>query len=726
MVINYFKVIADFCDSSYPKCLTVKQGDLLTLIDDSDVDWALVMKTHSSEQGYVPKSFMELIDLTDDRTTNEQEKRSFEFPSRSQSSSTTLSSLDQDIQSSLADPELDMSSNLYSGMSKRSALITEILETELTLHKEMSILMSVLQENQIQEKLPKAIYVELFSQIPQIELVSGKLCRNLQQLIESVSKEQREYLSIGEILLNEIDSIDRAYSLYVINFNARFFQLYSDQKDVFAIIEEAFDNHANNPKNTLGLSSVLMKPFHRISRYPILIESLLKTTAPNTPDFDNLQEFLSKIQGILNESNERRRYKEACEDSGKNYNIKSIKRRAISLLPKQITMHTKIHDENDEHVNKELAALKLLKQRTKSSINWLKVRLEHTKQLVTSQSVFLNSLAKLIAESSTKVDPRLVEYMEKFAIFTSEDLLNLFSDKYLTEHNNVIIPQLEKLFKRVKAVSKVTNKIEELKEQLSDAKKALKAASSPSPLLVTRKKDATTALECFKMNLAGELEVLQTSGFALLRVLMRKHFLLNCELYDKVVEPQNNIIEHLCEKSTYHGTSRTATKLHQIDQRRLIFCNKIDNFIKRFDLVCKMSGKGNLNARLTKNQPLGSKDTKCAVFIPDSSTPLFLGYSMTSICSNTHRPPNIAGPVTNVVIGMKCNQDTEDLATMLDYVENVDKNAKLFRLTRNTEAEALNQASLSRASKRVFTVESITPEALQILVPKVFVCWDSC
>ncbi|XP_063920516.1 intersectin-1 isoform X2 [Zophobas morio] len=63
----------------------------------------------------------------------------------------------------------------------------------------------------------------------------------------------------------------------------------------------------------MPLSSFLIKPMQRITRYPLLISKIIENTPPDHPDYESLQEALRDAEKFLNDMNENVRQKENQE-----------------------------------------------------------------------------------------------------------------------------------------------------------------------------------------------------------------------------------------------------------------------------------------------------------------------------------------------------------------------------------------------------------------------------
>lgn len=72
-----------------------------------------------------------------------------------------------------------------------------------------------------------------------------------------------------------------------------------------AAVQKALALYESDPKlKKLGLSDLLVKPMHRITRYPLLLKRLLSYTRPNSAEHDLINELVNKFESRVKEINE--------------------------------------------------------------------------------------------------------------------------------------------------------------------------------------------------------------------------------------------------------------------------------------------------------------------------------------------------------------------------------------------------------------------------------------
>jgi len=59
--------------------------------------------------------------------------------------------------------------------------------------------------------------------------------------------------------------------------------------------------------NRQDIQSYLIKPFQRVTRYPLLLKELLKQTSRNSKDYQHLSDSIVRIDAIVKDANEEKR-----------------------------------------------------------------------------------------------------------------------------------------------------------------------------------------------------------------------------------------------------------------------------------------------------------------------------------------------------------------------------------------------------------------------------------
>lgn len=120
---------------------------------------------------------------------------------------------------------------------------------------------------------------------------------------------------IFKTFLKHLSNIEECYKFFCLNQDKSLKTLMNLREN-----DETFDQHlkhlkVDNPTSrNLDLNSHLLSPMQRITRYPLLIQQIVKYTPDDKQDeYMKLNECLNKVEKILNDINENKRLKESDE-----------------------------------------------------------------------------------------------------------------------------------------------------------------------------------------------------------------------------------------------------------------------------------------------------------------------------------------------------------------------------------------------------------------------------
>ncbi|CAG8655621.1 13678_t:CDS:10, partial [Dentiscutata heterogama] len=188
---------------------------------------------------------------------------------------------------------------------KRQEAIYELISTEQIYLRDLQIIISVFY-GPLQSLLSEQELSILFCNIQDILLCNTAILSDLEQRQE----EDSYFVSkVGDILLKHSEDLT-LYTKYCGNqLNAsKFLQKKSSVEKKFA---DFLKKSQQDPKcGSLDLSSFLLKPLQRITRYPLLIRQILHYTSKDNNDHQNMMQALHKAEKILEETNEAAREQE--------------------------------------------------------------------------------------------------------------------------------------------------------------------------------------------------------------------------------------------------------------------------------------------------------------------------------------------------------------------------------------------------------------------------------
>ncbi|KAJ0036570.1 hypothetical protein NQD34_005247 [Periophthalmus magnuspinnatus] len=139
----------------------------------------------------------------------------------------------------------------------------------------------------------------LFSKLPEVKDVSERFLQDLEQRLE----EDILRFDVCDIVLNHCAALRRVYLPYVTN------QAYQEQTYQRLLQENPrFPNILSRLEEDpicqrLPLTSFLILPFQRITRLKMLVENILKRTAPGSRDEDTATKAFNELKKIIKECN---------------------------------------------------------------------------------------------------------------------------------------------------------------------------------------------------------------------------------------------------------------------------------------------------------------------------------------------------------------------------------------------------------------------------------------
>ncbi|CAG8557077.1 1263_t:CDS:10 [Ambispora leptoticha] len=188
---------------------------------------------------------------------------------------------------------------------KRQEGIYELINTEQSYLRDLQMIVEVFY-GPLQSILDAQELMTIFSNIEDILLCNTAILSDLEQR----QRDEGFYVdSLGDILIKHVDSL-RCYVTYCGNqLNASKFLQKKRTED--QRLEEFLKKRLQDPQcRSLDLSSYLLKPLQRITRYPLLFRQILHYTEKDHPDHEKIMQSLKKAEDILEETNEAAREQE--------------------------------------------------------------------------------------------------------------------------------------------------------------------------------------------------------------------------------------------------------------------------------------------------------------------------------------------------------------------------------------------------------------------------------
>ncbi|KAJ0064669.1 hypothetical protein NL108_011499 [Boleophthalmus pectinirostris] len=139
----------------------------------------------------------------------------------------------------------------------------------------------------------------LFSKLPEVKDVSERFLQDLEQRLE----EDILRFDVCDIVLNHCAALRRVYLPYVTNqaYQEQTYQRLLQENPRFPSILSRLEEDPVCQR--LPLTSFLILPFQRITRLKMLVENILKRTAPGSRDEDTATKAFNELKKIIKECN---------------------------------------------------------------------------------------------------------------------------------------------------------------------------------------------------------------------------------------------------------------------------------------------------------------------------------------------------------------------------------------------------------------------------------------
>ncbi|KAK9766343.1 hypothetical protein K7432_004643 [Basidiobolus ranarum] len=198
---------------------------------------------------------------------------------------------------------------------KRQESIFELISTEQTYLRDLQLVMDVFYEP-MQSMISEKELVSIFGNIEELLHCNTEF---LNQLEERQNDNHFMIDYIGDIFLEHSNEF-RQYLAYCGNqMNA--YKLLQKKREDQTICQFLKDCMRSPECRNLDLSSFLLEPMQRITRYPLLLRQILHYTSKDHDDYQYISQALEKAEGILHEAN---RVAKIREDEGKLKEISSL------------------------------------------------------------------------------------------------------------------------------------------------------------------------------------------------------------------------------------------------------------------------------------------------------------------------------------------------------------------------------------------------------------------
>ncbi|ORX93523.1 Dbl homology domain-containing protein [Basidiobolus meristosporus CBS 931.73] len=152
--------------------------------------------------------------------------------------------------------------------------------------------------------------LEIFSNLNEILLFHTDLFKRM----TAVYKKQFPVIQKFAFVFSECLDRMKIYSRFVVNYKKclnKVTELRQTEKRFTWFLEQ---RHQKTESRHLSLEDLLLEPFQRLCRYPLLFEKILSCTHPDSPDRSDMVQVLYRIREIIHEINEAKQRFEIREE----------------------------------------------------------------------------------------------------------------------------------------------------------------------------------------------------------------------------------------------------------------------------------------------------------------------------------------------------------------------------------------------------------------------------
>ena len=212
-------------------------------------------------------------------------------------------------------PNMTSSMSLNSLESKRQQRIQELIATEEAYVSDLEILITVFKEPLFNSRALSPAEVDaIFVNVEQLLATNKKFVKALKRRRrESVQSGIGGIESIGDIIASNLSKMEQVYSRFCSRqlTAAKLIQRKTEENGYFTDMAKkcAQDERCKG----LPLSSFLLKPTQRVTKYPDLVAKILERTPPEHEDHENMRNACDWAQYLCNKVNEGTRLHENAE-----------------------------------------------------------------------------------------------------------------------------------------------------------------------------------------------------------------------------------------------------------------------------------------------------------------------------------------------------------------------------------------------------------------------------
>ncbi|XP_036265716.1 rho guanine nucleotide exchange factor 38 [Pipistrellus kuhlii] len=340
-------------------------------------------------------------------------------------------------------------------MARRSKVIEELVQTERDYLKDLELCIKEVVQPLRNKQIDRLDVDSLFSNIESVHQISAKLLSLLEEATADVEPAMQV---IGEVFLQIKGPLEDTYKIYCYHHDTAHSVLESYEKEEelkqqLSLCVQSLQNiyMQEGKPNLTNMSSLLIKPIQRVTKYPLLLCELRNSTPPSHPDFRALEDAFTAVKDINVNINELKRWKDLVLKYKKNDEEESLKDKlsklsihSISKKSKRVTNYLKILTRGESQVkdstfNREEKLFRSLEKTARHCVKNISFCLQHIQD---AMHFALQSVLQLQEISCTKdeeegVQPEapgnapypcddFVAHLQKLVLTPLSALLSLF------------------------------------------------------------------------------------------------------------------------------------------------------------------------------------------------------------------------------------------------------------------------------------------------------------
>ncbi|GFY53570.1 intersectin-1 [Trichonephila inaurata madagascariensis] len=284
--------------------LTFQKGDIITLVNADDPAWW--KGEINGAVGLFPSNYVEVLNKSAAAAQNNFIVNSF---------------------------DISAFESLSSEEKKRQHHIRELISTEESYVDDMSIVLDAFQKPLRESSvLTKEELRSIFVNWKELIVCNTKLLRAMR--VRSRMSSHNIIQKIGDLLCENLPHFTPYIRFCSCQLNAA--ALIQNKSDNCPRFKEVTKQCSTDPRTKgMPLSSFLLKPMQRITKYPLLIQKIHEYTSEDHPDYPHLKEALNLAQQLCNQVNEGVRERENSD------RLEWIQNHVLcDGLPEQITFNS--------------------------------------------------------------------------------------------------------------------------------------------------------------------------------------------------------------------------------------------------------------------------------------------------------------------------------------------------------------------------------------------------